>query len=320
MSSTASLPSIFDVQSVTKLKGAVRQDDPKALKAAAQQFEAVFLQMVLKSMRAATPQEGLFDSEQTRFYQELLDSQLAQVMSAQGGTGLASMLEKQFSKSANAVVPPGEAGAFPLEMPATPFQLPQSGRSLQLPQDNAPASLPLGDSPVRPLLQPGSALPAPTGNTAAQDFTRTMWPYAAAASQQTGIPPQFLVAHAALESGWGRSEPRLPDGRNSYNLFGIKAGANWTGPTASAATTEYVGGNAERRTERFRAYGSYAEAFADYANLLKSQPRYAQVLGMQDAAGFARGLQSAGYATDPQYGDKLLRVIGSISSGASVLG
>lgn len=312
MSTGAAIPSIFDVQPLNALKGAVRQEDPQALKAAARQFEAVFLQMVLKSMRAATPQEGIFDSDQTRFYQELLDSQLAQVMAAQGGTGLASLIEKQLGRSAGAVVPAEEAGGYPLQGPATPFPLQprQSGQSLPLPADDASRAMPLDGSPVRPSLPPGQ--PQSGAGSATQDFTTTMWPHAAAASQQTGIPAQFLIAHAALESGWGRSEPRYPDGRGSHNLFGIKAGANWTGPTVSATTTEYVGGNAERRTERFRAYASYAEAFADYANLLRSQPRYAQVLGVQDAAGFARGLQNAGYATDPQYGNKLLRVIGNL--------
>jgi flagellar protein FlgJ len=320
MSSATSVPSIFDSQPLTALKGAVRQDDPKALKAAAQQFEAVFLQMVLKSMRAAAPQDGMFDSDQTRFYQELLDSQLAQVMSAKGGTGLASMIERQLSRASERTTRPDGSGGFLLDPPATEFSLPQPGPGLPLPQGNAPLPLPLDGSPVRSTLPPVNSISSPAAGAAAQDFTRTLWPYAAAAGQQTGIPPQFLLAHAALESGWGRSEPRSADGRNSYNLFGIKAGTNWTGPVVDAVTTEYAGGNAERRVERFRAYGSYAEAFADYANLLKSQPRYAQVLGAQDAASFSRGLQSAGYATDPQYGKKLLRVIGSISIGSPVTG
>jgi flagellar protein FlgJ len=136
-----------------------------------------------------------------------------------------------------------------------------------------------------------------------------IWPHAETASRRTGIPAAFLVAQAALETGWGRSEARLADGRPSHNLFGIKAGANWQGPVAEAATTEYVNGVAETRVERFRAYGSYAEAFQDYAGLLAGSPRYAAVLGATEAASFARGLQRAGYATDPAYGAKLERII-----------
>jgi flagellar protein FlgJ len=136
-----------------------------------------------------------------------------------------------------------------------------------------------------------------------------IWPHAVEASRSTGISPQFLVAHAALESGWGRNEIRQSDGSSSYNLFGVKAGKAWGGATVEAATTEYIGGQAQSSVERFRAYGSYEEAFRDYANLLRNNPRYAGVIGSQDGAEFAKGLQRAGYATDPAYADKLSRII-----------
>ena len=126
----------------------------------------------------------------------------------------------------------------------------------------------------------------------------------------TSIPAHFMIAQAALETGWGRSELRFADGAPTHNLFGIKAGRNWQGAVAEATTTEYVNGVAQKSVERFRAYASYGEAFRDYANLLASNPRYAEVLNPQDAAGFARGLQRAGYATDPMYAAKLERIIG----------
>jgi len=334
MISGAATPSVFDVQALAKLKTDLRKDDPQALKAAAQQFEAVFLQMVLKSMRAASPQTGPFDSDQTRFYQELLDSQLAQVMAGKGGTGLAAVIERQLSR-ADATQPlTGEAG-FPLAPPARslPFSVP---RAYPLPDGSKPApTIPLDGSPVRPSLIEGaaSAVPPaptslaplarkfdalpPTGGASAWDgpaptFVSSVWPHAVAASQTTGIPAQFLVGHAALESGWGKAEPRFADGRPSFNLFGVKAGSSWQGATVEATTTEYVNGVAEKRVERFRAYGSYAEAFRDYAQLLAQSPRYAGVLGSRDAASFAQGLQRAGYATDPAYASKLERVIAQL--------
>jgi len=318
MNTVSATPSIFDTQALSTLKGGLRKDDPKALKAATQQFEAVFLQMVMKSMRAATPQDGMFDSDQTRFYQELLDSQLAQSMSAKGGTGLAAMLERQLSRVDSQ---PGmeDADGFPLLPAAKGYTLDPRERALPLPGLGGQRPLPLDASPVRPRIPgvPAAVPPPPTsGGTVvpdgqSQNFVRSLWPQALAASRQTGIPPQFLLAQAALESGWGRKEPRLADGRPSYNLFGIKAGANWNGAVAESVTTEYVDGKPERQVERFRAYASYAEAFADHARLLASQPRYAQVLGTNDAAGFARALQNAGYASDPHYAEKLQRVIGS---------
>jgi flagellar protein FlgJ len=328
-------PSVFDVQALAKIKTDLRKDDPEALKAAARQFEAVFLQMVLKSMRAATPQTGPFDSDQTRFYQELLDSQLAQAMAAKGGTGLAAVIERQLSRAAAPQALSGEEG-FPLAPPlrSMPFNVP---RAYPLPDGGKPPpAIPLEGSPVRPSLIEGAAsavppaptlLPPharntgslpPTGGASSWDgpaptFVSTVWPHASEASRTTGIPALFLVGHAALESGWGKYEPRFADGRPSHNLFGIKAGAGWTGAVVEASTTEYVNGIPEKRIERFRAYGSHAEAFRDYAQLLAQSPRYAAVVGSRDAASFAQGLQRAGYATDPAYASKLERVIGSLA-------
>ena len=301
-------PSVFDVQALAKIKTDLRKDDPEALKATARQFEAVFLQMVLKSMRAATPQTGPFDSDQTRFYQELLDSQLAQAMAAKGGTGLAAVIERQLSRAAAPQALSGEEG-FPLAPPlrSMPFNVP---RAYPLPDGGKPPpAIPLEGSPVRPSLIEGAASAVPPAPT----FLAGVWPHAVAASRTTGIPAQFLVGHAALESGWGKFEPRFADGRPSHNLFGIKAGASWTGAVVEASTTEYVNGIPEKRIERFRAYGSHAEAFQDYAQLLAQSPRYAAVVGSRDAASFAQGLQRAGYATDPAYASKLERVIGSLA-------
>lgn len=251
-------PSIFDQSALANIKRQAKSNDPAALKAAAQQFEALFLQMVLKSMRDATPKEGLFDSDQSRLYESLLDQQMSQVMAAKGGTGLAKIIESQLSR--NAALPSTEGGA---------------------------------DATVG-------------------GFVEKMMPHAVEASRVSGIPTRFIVGQAALETGWGRAEPRGADGRPSHNVFGIKAGASWSGPTVEATTTEVVDGVAQKRVERFRAYGSYAEAFRDYAQLLVGNPRYAAVAGSGDAAGFAERLARAGYATDPAYAEKLTRVINSI--------
>jgi flagellar protein FlgJ len=304
MSSAANIPSVFDTQSLSQLKGGLRKDDPQALKAAARQFEAVFLQMVLKSMRAATPQTGMMDSDQTRFYQELLDSQLAQVMSAKGGVGLAGVIERQLSRPDSVAIPDREGG-IPLDPVQRLLPLAPTQRGIPLPDNKVSPALPLNNSPVQPANAPLSS----SGDGQASVFVAQVLPHALAASQSTGIPAHFLVAQAALESGWGRTEPRSADGRPSFNLFGIKAGSNWQGAVVESATTEYVNGVAEKRVERFRAYSSYAEGFQDYANLMAQSPRYAAVVGSQDAASFARGLQRAGYATDPAYAAKLERII-----------
>lgn len=302
MNPAAINPSIFDVNGLSSLKRQAKADDPAALKAAAQQFEALFLQMVLKSMRDATPKEGLFDSDQTRLYESLLDQQLAQVMSgSRNGTGLAAVIERQLSRGSGA-----EADTFTEALPLMP---PPLLRRLQAPAGGLPVDTgaPAAATPAQAPAQPSAAQEAVPAS--ARDFVAAIWPHATEASAATGIPSAFLVAQAALETGWGRNQPRLADGRPSYNVFGIKAGRNWTGPIVEASTSEYANGVAEQRVERFRAYGSYAEAFRDYAGLLAGNSRYAGVLGSTEAVGFARALQRAGYATDPAYAAKLERII-----------
>lgn len=307
MHSANPTPSIFDASGLTALKRQAKANDPAALKAAAQQFEALFLQMVLKSMRDATPKDGPFDSDQTRLYESLLDQQMSQVLAARGSTGLAALIEKQLARQEG-----GEPAVFenglPLIPPVQPRPLNPANPAIPL----KPAS-PAGPASSAPLSAGEGA-----GSATSREFVTRLWPHALEAQTATGIPARFLVAHAALETGWGRAEPRHADGRTSYNVFGIKAGRNWTGATVEATTTEYVDGVARQGVERFRAYGSYAEAFRDYARLMASQPRYAAVRNAADPADFAQGLQRAGYATDPAYGDKLMRILSGPSLHAAL--
>ncbi|CAB1370534.1 flagellar assembly peptidoglycan hydrolase FlgJ [Denitratisoma oestradiolicum] len=302
MNSSSVEPNIFDVGRLASLKRQVKGNDPQALKEAARQFEALFLQMVLKSMRDATPKEGMFDSEQTRMYESLLDQQLTQVMAGKGGTGLAAMIEKQLTRASGD--PEAMEGGLPLTPELRPLSLEKPAPTLRID--------PLGrsDGAVTPVTVAGGA----------NQFVDKVWPHAQEAARSLGIPPHFLVAQAALETGWGKSEPRFPDGRPSYNLFGLKAGRSWTGPVVESATIEYVDGVPQRQVERFRAYASYGEAFADYAQLMASSPRYAAVRGSQEGTAFAHGLQRAGYATDPMYAVKLERIISGATLRQALIG
>ena len=264
----------LDARSLDTLRLQAKQNPEQANKAVAQQFEAVFLQMVLKSMRDATPQDGPTDSDQTRMYTSMLDQQIAQSLSAKG-IGLADVMLRQLGRS----------------------------------QTAAPA-LPVTAKPV------DAKTSAPV---ASQTFLSRMKEHAIAASNATGIPAKFLLGHAALESGWGKGEIRTADGSPSHNLFGIKAGRNWKGATVDVTTTEYVDGAPRKMVQTFRAYASYAQAFQDYASLLQNSPRYAAVLKQSDGAGFAQGLQRAGYATDPQYAEKLTRILNGASLRQTLL-
>jgi flagellar protein FlgJ len=310
---------IFDANSLTALKRQAGKGDPAANRQVAKQFEAFFLQMVMKSMRDATPREGVFDSDQTRMYESLLDQQLAQVLGGSGrGTGLAAMIEAQLARQNHEPRPLD--GPLPLQPAAPALRLPQE-QALPLRREAAKA-FPLQNLPAAPAVAaPPPSTSVPVSTTAAQRaFVNRMLPAAVAAEQVTGIPAHFMVAQAALETGWGKSEARRADGSPSFNTFGIKAGANWRGATVEAATTEVIAGLAQNRIERFRAYGSYEEAFGDYANLLAGNPRYAAIIGAQEPGRFARGLQAAGYATDPHYAAKLESIIGGTALKQALAG
>jgi flagellar protein FlgJ len=284
----------LDVQAVGNLKTEAGQNSQESLKKVAQQFEALLMNMMLKSMREATPQDDVFGSDQTRLYTSMLDQQLSQSMASKG-IGLADAMVRQLSRHLGDIseslshLPSGEGGPRPGEGVSG-----MGGSAL------TPAPLPGGEG-------------FKTIPSSPKDFIQALTPHAQHASETTGIPASFMMAQAALETGWGKRDIRGADGQPSHNLFGIKAGSNWNGKTVDITTTEYVNGQPVKMVDRFRAYDSYAESFADYARLLQSNPRYQQVLAQgQDAAGFAGGLQRAGYATDPAYAQKLMALIRQI--------
>ncbi len=331
----------IDTNSLGDLRSQANKDPKAALHRVAQQFEALFLQMVLKSMRDATPQDGLMDSEQTRLYTSMLDQQLAQKFSTSGQLGFAKLIEKQLGANMptnpaanatnglnglNSVAPALGNGlvASPEEILSSPSAVRAILRGqvpgLEAAKDAAPASDGEGDEEwameAAPVAVGGFR---GRGAGSARDFVNRLWPDAVAVSRATNIPAQFMVGHAALETGWGRSEIRKADGSPSYNLFGIKAGKSWAGASVEATTTEYVNGSPQTVRARFRAYNSYAEAFQDYANLLQ-KPRFAGVLNQRSGTDFARSLQQAGYATDPLYADKLSRIINGATLRQALLG
>jgi flagellar protein FlgJ len=287
----------LDTQSLEQLRAQAKNSPDQALKAVAQQFESVFLNMMLKSMRDATPQDGMFDSEQTRMFTGMLDQQLAQSMASRG-VGLADIMVKQLSRNMGVQLP---AGGSPDKSAMRTSELPPSLTAAMAPPATAPEKT-------------VSGVPSAYNGSVQQEFVDRMLPHALQAGRATGVPAQLMLGQAALESGWGRREIRMPDGSNSYNLFGIKANAGWNGKVAEVMTTEYRNGVAYKQVEKFRAYSSYAEAFQDYANLIGNNPRYAEVLKQGgDAAAMAQAIQKAGYATDPKYADKLARVMGMMN-------
>ena len=295
----------LDVQGVDALRRTARNSPQEGMKQASKQFEVMFLQMMLKSMRDATPSESMFSSSQEKTYTSMLDQQLSQNLSGRG-LGLAEAMFTQLSRTMG-----GNAAELP----------PASGGGGQL-----PGTGPLGMPLVAPALTRAPNLSFYEKATAeaslsrsvlpqahVEQFVTRMLPAAQRASQASGVPAQLIMAQAALESGWGKREIRTEDGKTSFNLFGIKADKAWRGPVVEATTTEFVNGAPQKTQARFRAYGSYEESFTDYARFLTSNPRYANVLATPDPAQAAHGLQRAGYATDPNYGGKLVRIMAQMT-------
>ena len=341
----------MDPRSLGDLQRLARgENSAEALRAAAQQFEAVFMQMVFKSMRDATPQGGMLDSEHTRMFQQLHDQQIASNLAQSGrGTGLADAIFRQLggeqmARTGNTTIGPDGRTYFDLtdvvRRPANPAVASRTAEKAAVQTEEIAAGT-TNDrevviSPSRSqrrvetavgnevVISPSQSVPrtaAPLASSAESrvgGFVGKVWEHAAEAGQALGVPARFIVAQAGLETGWGRAELRHADGSPSHNLFNIKAGAGWKGDVVEVPVTEYANGRAYTENARFRAYPSYAEAFDDYVALLRDNPRYAGALHQQKAAGFAAGLVRGGYATDPQYADKLVRVIGGGSLDAAV--
>ncbi len=300
----------LDTKGLGELKQGAKNGSPAALKEAATQFEAMFINMMMKSMRDATPEDGLMDNNQTKMFTGMLDQQMSQNL-AKRGMGLADVLTRQLTAN--------QTGAAALAIGADGMA---AGKAAA-----AASSLSPLDGSMRPGMdaatmiktgakQPGApALPLTTESGRVQAphvraFQEKLHSHAAEAERATGVPAKFMLGQAALESGWGKRMIKNADGTNSNNLFGIKAGPGWKGKVATAVTTEYVNGVAHRKVEKFRAYDTPADSFKDYANMLAKNPRYEKVINSGgDAAAFAHGLQRAGYATDPLYGAKLSRLI-----------
>jgi flagellar protein FlgJ len=292
--STNLTPSLAgDVRGIDSLRATASHDPKAAVQAVAKQFEALFMQELMKSMRQATLSSGMLENNGTKMGTEMLDTQFASQMTGLPG-GLSQAIVKQLERQMGAAKSGADTGPIELK----PLQW--------------------GNSPgvfqgVKPLQQqPQTTGPVVQGSHTERQlsFVKKHTEAARSAEAATGIPAGFMVAQAAHESGWGKREIKNADGSTSFNVFGIKAGSSWKGPVAEIVTTEYINGEPRKVVAKFRAYKSYEESFNDYARLMQNSPRYSQVLAQANTAeGFAQGLQKAGYATDPAYADKLGRVI-----------
>jgi len=326
-----------DFNALAGLKMEAKKESPEALKAVAKQFEALFLNNILKSMRAGKLADGLLDSQQSDSYNEMYDQQLAVHLSGNPGIGLADLIVKQLSpKSA----PENAEGSF--NRPANNKSLGGSASVIE----NAPV---IASTPSLAAVSTNSVVPQsnkvdswintdtegtqtiinsyinsgdpqnemteiPFKNNSAHssstdEFIRQLLPHAKQAAKELGIDPKVILAQAALETGWGRSLIKNSNGTTSYNLFNIKADKSWSGKQAQLATLEFDQGIAKKVNSGFRAYSSFQESFTDYVDFIKTNPRYGDALKqVSNGERYLQELQQAGYATDPNYANKIMTI------------
>lgn len=291
---------VHDVKSLNTLREAMAKgDDQGALQETAKQFEAIFVQMMLKSMRKAqdalADENSPFNSQQVKFYRDMHDQQLASDLSSNGGLGLADIIVKQLGQNTPDY---------------TPASVVRSGANVT--SLNQVRSAAVNQAQQQVLSQPEQVtLPAYKAPIAAdqQAFIDALYPHAQKAAEQLGTDPKAIIAQAAVETGWGQHVIHDGDGQPSYNLFGIKAGRDWQGKQAVVDTLEFEQGVPTRQKAAFRAYESIGDAMQDYVQFLQQKPRYADAVEQgQNSRGYFDALQQAGYATDPAYADKLMAV------------
>jgi flagellar protein FlgJ len=304
----------MDLRSLDRLKTGAATNANGQVKEVAKQLEGLFMQQLVKSMRSTTMDSGMLDNAGTEMGTSMLDSQMAsQLTGLPGGLSdvIARQLQRQLGGSTDKPSPLAGMGDLKIQ------DLPHDLHPVDDPRYPAAAAAAAATSGTTKANGSTTAVAGNTGNASAtgrlshsQQFVAKHQAAARAAESATGIPANNILGQAALESGWGKHEIRMKDGSPSHNLFGIKATSDWKGKVAEVTTTEYIGGTAHRVTAKFKAYESYEDAFKDHARLLTQSPRYSQTVAQADTArGYAKGLQKAGYATDPAYADKLTRVI-----------
>ena len=323
-----------DFSGLQKLKVSARAESPEAVKAVAKEFEASFVEMMLKSLRDASSGDGIMESDGSRMYQDMFDKQIAVDISERGDFGVAQVIEAQLTKGKGKVdqKPTGEA-IVPGFGPSTQniFNLNSLHKQKTVQNDiqthnlKMPQRRPIQPKPFIDLGQGSPLIPDRTElrTTAVtkqqierttfkspEEFIETMRPHAELAAKEIGVDPELLIAQAALETGWGKKVIRNSDGTNSHNLFGIKASRRWDGDSVNVGSLEYRNGVAKKEVSAFRSYDSFTESFKDYVDFIKNQSRYD---GAVEQAGnnraYIKGLQTAGYATDPNYANKIMNIL-----------
>jgi len=289
-----------DFSGLNSLRSAAARDTPEARRETAQQFEALFIQMLLKNMRQASQGDELLGGSEVEMSRDMYDKQLSIELSKNGALGIGDLMLQQMGETDASGENPPE-----VTLKVSPKTAGNTSQTPDQPIDFIPGSGSSGHV-TRNLADSGN-------RESPQDFIRQLQPDAEAIAQKLGTQAEAVLAIAALETGWGQHVIPSPDGTSSHNLFGIKADKKWNKDQVISTTLEFAGGVMQKRREPFRQYTSTQESMEDFADLLTQNPRYKTALAEADnPQHFIEELHKAGYATDPDYTEKALAVMHKI--------
>jgi flagellar protein FlgJ len=287
---------VTDFNSFIEMKAQAKTDKNNTLTQAAKEFEALFLQNMVKSMRKANDflsENSPLKSNHINQFQEMLDKQQAlEISNNTKGIGLAEMMLQQMDKK-NQIFQ-HQANNHP--------------NGINLPQNSIKTK-------ILEFVKEGSVPMTP------QSFVEKLWPIAKAVAQEIGFDPKVLIAQAAHETGWGQHIIKDENGTSSNNLFNIKGSTKWQNGQTYITTTEYIEGQPKKVKEPFRNYESVYESFKDYVSLITGKQRYSEaVQQIQNPQKYMEALQEAGYATDPLYANKVMAIYNGKTLNAIVAG
>ncbi|OAN18628.1 flagellar rod assembly protein/muramidase FlgJ [Photobacterium jeanii] len=314
---------VHDIANLDRLRAGIKEDEQGALRAAAQQFESIFTQMLFKSMRQANEafESDLMSSNTTKFFEQMRDEQMANELSTSGSLGLADLIVNQLGgeqeKPSEDVIR-NAVHDSPLRLPTDKNGDKPDKAMLDKAADDAIKVMKAAQArqqnfaPVPPMaaapIQPSQTFTSP------EEFVSKMQPYAEKAASALGTDPAVLIAQAALETGWGKKVIKNAAG-SSNNLFNIKADPRWQGPKVATNTLEFHNGIPVQEKAAFRSYDGFQDSFNDYVRFLNDNPRYEKALSSpEDPRQFIRNLHKAGYATDPNYSQKVISVMDKVNS------
>jgi len=314
-------PEIYtDLQGLQNLKRAAREDEAGAAKEVAKQFESIFVKMMLKSMREASFGDEIFGSQQMDAYQDMYDNQMAVHLSSGKGIGLADVIVRQISAGQSEQVPHKKIETFELNRKNDGIPLEKiTNNEIKKTIREYIHSNKLNVSKVeKPAYE---AEVAQTAFSSPAEFIEILLPLAKKASEESGISAKMLIAQAALETGWGKAISKHADGKSSFNLFNIKADHRWDGDRVTKTTVEFDNGIANKQKASFRSYDSLEASFDDFVNYVSTEPRYQSAMAVvSDNNGFITELHNSGYATDPRYAEKVIRVLNGIEMKNVLIG